>query len=350
MSAQSTSTIPKKYRAAVVSSAKAAFELKELDIPELKSNQVLVKVEACGLCHSDAFVKEGGYPAVTYPRVPGHEVAGVVAAVGSSLTLFKPGNRVGRGWHGGHCFTCQSCRKGDFAMCVSHQVTGINQDGGYAEYMICSWESLAFLPDNLPFEEAGPLLCAGVTVFNSLRNCKVMQPAVVAVHGIGGLGHLAIQFAARFGYTVVAISTSADKAELAKQLGANIYIDTSKQNAVEELNKLGGAKVIMATVYDSKATAPLVNALATDGVLLTLGLDPTSPLPVYAGSLIGHRSAVKGWFSGMAMDGEECCKFAADHKVKCMVQTFPLDKVQEAYELMLTAKAKFRVVVIPGKK
>jgi propanol-preferring alcohol dehydrogenase len=344
-----SSAIPTSYKAVQVEGPKKGLKFITVQMRELKENEVLVKVEACGMCHSDAFVVDGGFPAVTYPRIPGHEVAGTVSKVGSGVKLFKAGDRVGRGWHGSHCFYCYECRKGDFSMCKNNVTTGITDDGGYAEYMIAPWESLAFIPDNVKFEDAGPLMCAGVTVFNGLRQQRIIAPANIVVQGIGGLGSLGIQFAARMGYTVIALSTSDDKKELATKLGAAHYINTKSQNAVEEINKLGGAKLILATAYDAKSAEALIPALGVDGVLLGIGVD-NNPISAYVGQLLPHRSSVRGWFSGGSIDSEDTLKFSAQNNIQPMVETYPLDKVEEAYKRMVSGKAKFRVVLLPSKK
>ena len=246
------------------------FELMERDIPEPGLGQVRVQVDACGICHSDVFVKEGHWPGLQYPRVPGHEIGGLVDAVGNNVTPWKKGQRVGVGWHGGHCFVCAQCRRGDFAMCVNRKVTGFDFDGGYAEYMIARAETLAAIPDELPAEEAGPFMCAGVTVYNALRNSGARGGDVVAIHGIGGLGHLGVQYARQMGFETVAIGRGKDKAPLAQKLGAHHYIDTNAGDAAAELQKHGGARVILATAPNAKAISALVDGLSPSGNCLSL--------------------------------------------------------------------------------
>lgn len=339
--------LPSTYRAAVIPAAGSKFEIRSLPLPTPGPGEVLVQVKACGSCHSDSFTV-GGTPLfqINYPRVPGHEVAGLVAAVGPGVKRWKVGDRVGRGWHGDHCFECNPCLHGDFLSCQLHAITGITRDGGFAEYMIAPWQSLASIPDNSPFEEAGPLLCAGLTVFNSIRHQHLFPGALVAVQGIGGLGHLAVQFAAANGYKVVAISTSQSKKELALKLGAHIYLDTSTQNVVQELNKLGGAQLIVATAYSSKAQSDLVPGLATGGTLLVLGAG-SEPLQAHPGLLIGKQAKIAGWASGSPIDAEETMQFADFKKVKTQVEVFPLDQAQKAYDRMMSNDARFRVVVKP---
>jgi len=320
------------------------FELVERDIPEPGRRQVRVKVEACGICHSDMLVKEGLWPGLQYPRVPGHEVAGRVDAVGREVTAWKPGQRVGVGWHGGHCFTCEQCRRGDFAMCTNRKVTGIDFDGGYAEYMIAQEEALAAIPEELPAEEAGPFMCAGVTVFNALRNSGAQGGDVVAVHGIGGLGHLGIQYARQMGFETVALGRGKDKEALARKLGAHHYIDSGSADAATELQKLGGARVILATAPNAKAISDLVGGLSVDGTLLVPAA-PAEPLTVSVLPLIMGRRSVAGWYSGTARDSQDTLKFSAMSGVHPMIEKFPLTRVAEAFEQMHSGKARFRVVL-----
>jgi alcohol dehydrogenase/propanol-preferring alcohol dehydrogenase len=334
----------KKMKAAQISKPGADFELVERDIPEPGVGQVRVKVEACGICHSDFVVKEGLWPGLQYPRVPGHEVAGRIDAVGSNVTQWKTGQRVGVGWHGGHDFVCEQCRRGDFAMCVNRKVTGIDFDGGYAEYMIAPAEAVAAIPDELPAEEAGPFMCAGVTVYNALRNSGARGGDMVAVHGIGGLGHLGVQYARRMGFHTVALGRGKDKEPLAKNLGAHQYIDTDHGDVVAELQKLGGANVILATAPNSQAISTLVEGLAAGGKLV-MPAAPTEPLTINPMSLFLERRSVLGWYSGTAKDSQDTLEFSALTGVHPMIEKFPLSRAAEAYERMHSGKVRFRVVL-----
>ncbi len=333
-----------KMKAAQISKAGGDWELVERDVPEPGPGQVRVKVEACGICHSDALVKEGLWPGLQYPRVPGHEIAGRVDAVGANVTSWAVGQRVGVGWHGGHCFVCEQCRRGDFAMCVNRKVTGIDFDGGYATHVMAPAAALAAIPDDLPAEEAGPFMCAGVTVFNALRNSGARAGEVVAVHGIGGLGHLGVQYARRMGFNTVAINRGKDKEELARQLGAHDYIDATAQDVVAELQKLGGASVILATAPNAQAISGLVDALAPSGKLLVPAAPP-EPLSINVFSLITKRSSVAGWYSGTAKDSQDTLEFSALSGVHPMIEKYPLDRVAEAYEQMHSGRVRFRVVL-----
>ena len=331
-------------KAAQIGQAGGKWELVDRDIPEPGAGQVRVKVEACGICHSDVLVKDGLWPGLQFPRVPGHEIAGRIDALGSGVTGWAKGQRVGVGWHGGHCFQCQQCRRGDFAMCINRKVTGVDFDGGYAEYMVAPAAALAAIPDELPAQEAGPFMCAGVTVFNALRNCGAQSGDVVAVHGIGGLGHLGVQYARQMGFLTVAVGRGKDKEPLARKLGAHRYIDSDAGDAVAELQKLGGARVILATAPNAKAISALVDGLSVDGKLLVPAA-PAEPLAVNVISLIMGRRSVAGWYSGTAMDSQETLKFSALSGVHPMTETFPLERVAEAYERMTSGKARFRVVL-----
>jgi D-arabinose 1-dehydrogenase-like Zn-dependent alcohol dehydrogenase len=336
-----------KMKAAQISKAGGDWEIVERNIPEPGPGQVRVKVEACGICHSDAVVKDGIWPGLQYPRVPGHEIAGRVDAVGANVTSWAVGQRVGVGWHGGHCFVCEQCRRGDFAMCVNRKVTGIDFDGGYATHVIVPAAVLAAIPDDLPATEAGPFMCAGVTVFNALRNSGARAGEVVAVHGIGGLGHLGVQYARRMGFETVAINRGKDKEELARQLGAHHYIDATAQDPVAELQKLGGANVILATAPNAAAISALVDGLAPSGKLLVPAA-PAEPLMINVFSLIMKRSSVAGWYSGTAMDSQDTMEFSALSGVHPMIEKYPLDRVAEAYERMHSGKVRFRVVLTMG--
>src|ERR1700674_1199936 len=323
------------------------FELVERNIPDPARNQVRIKVEACGICHSDALVKEGYWPGIQYPRVPGHEIAGRIDAVGADVTNWKPGQRVGVGWHGGHDFTCNACRRGDFINCQNEKVTAISHDGGYQEYMVTPAEAVAAIPDDLPAAEAAPLLCAGITVFNALRNSGARGGDLVAVHGIGGLGHLGIQYARQMGFRTVAVGRGKDKQALARKLGAHEYVDPAAGPPAEALQKLGGARVILATAPDSKSISALVDGLAGNGKLLVVGAGFES-LTVTPLQLIGGRKAIQGWPSGTAKDSEDTLRFSALSGVRPMIERYPLEKAAEAYEQMISGRARFRVVLTMG--
>ena len=331
-------------KAVQISKPGGDWELVERVIPEPHAGQVRVKVEACGICHSDVFVKEGLWPGLAYPRVPGHEIAGHIDAVGDNVRAWRQGQRVGVGWHGGHCFVCAQCRRGDFAMCVHRKVTGFDFDGGYAEYMIAGAETLAALPEALPAEEAGPFMCAGVTVYNALRHAGARAGEVVAVHGIGGLGHLGVQYARQMGFETVAINRGNDKESLARQLGAHHYIDASAHDAVTELQKLGGARVILATAPNAPAIAALIDGLSPSGTLLVPAA-PAEPLTLSVMSLISGRRSVAGWYSGTARDAQETLEFSVLSAVHPMIEQYPLGRVVEAYEQMHSGRARFRVVL-----
>jgi alcohol dehydrogenase/propanol-preferring alcohol dehydrogenase len=334
----------KKMKAAQIGKPGGDFELVERDIPEPGAGQLRVKVDACGICHSDALVKEGLWPGIQYPRVPGHEVGGRVDAVGDRVTTWKKGQRVGIGWHGGHCFVCEQCRRGDFAMCVNRKITGIDFDGGYADYIIAPAEAVAAIPDEMPAEEAGPFMCAGVTVYNALRNSGARAGDVVAVHGIGGLGHLGIQYARQMGFRTVALGRGKDKEALAKKLGAHSYIDSGTGDAVAELQKLGGARVILATAPDANAISALLDGLSPNGNLLVPAA-PNDPLSVNMFSMISGRRSVSGCYSGTARDSQDTLEFSRLTGVHPMIEKYPLSQVREAYEQMRTGKVRFRVVL-----
>jgi D-arabinose 1-dehydrogenase-like Zn-dependent alcohol dehydrogenase len=333
-----------KMKVAQISKAGGDWELVERDLPEPGSNQVRVKVEACGICHSDVLVKDGVWPGLQFPRVPGHEIAGRIDSVGANVTAWTKGQRVGVGWHGGHCFVCDPCRRGDFAMCVNRKVTGVDFDGGYGEYMIAPASAVAAIPDDLPAEEAGPFMCAGVTVFNALRHSGARGGDLVAVHGIGGLGHLGIQYARQMGFHTVAINRGNDKEPLAKKLGAHHYIDATASDVSAELQKLGGAAVILATAPNAQAISPLVDGLSPDGKLLVPAA-PAEPLTINMFSLIMRRSSVAGWYSGTAKDSQETMEFSALAGVHPMIEKYPLERVAEAYQQMHSGKVRFRVVL-----
>src|SRR5438309_2709996 len=333
-----------KMKAAQISKPGGDFELVERDIPEPGPGQVRVKVEACGICHSDVLVKDGLWPGLQYPRVPGHEIAGRIDALGTDVNAWKKGQRVGVGWHGGHDFVCDQCRRGDFAMCVNRKVTGIDFDGGYAEYMIAPAEALAAIPDELPAEEVGPFMCAGVTVYNALRNSGARGGDVVAVHGIGGLGHLGVQYARQMGFETVALGRGKDKEPLAKKLGAHHYIDSDAGDATAELQKLGGARVILATAPNAKGISALVDGLSVNGNLLVPAA-PSEPLSISVMPLIMGRRSVSGCYSGTARDSQDTLEFSASSGVHPMIEKFPLNRAAEAYEQMHSGKVRFRVVL-----
>lgn len=335
-----------RMKAVQVAKPNAALEVVERDVPEPKPRHVRIKVQACGICHSDVFTVEGLIPGIEYPRVPGHEVVGVIDAAGADVPDWKKGMRVGVGWHGGHCGHCSSCRRGDFITCVRGQVPGIAYDGGYAEYMIAPFEALASIPDDLKAEDAAPLLCAGITTFNALRHSGARAGDVVAILGIGGLGHLGVQFAAKMGFKTIAIARGADKGPLAKKLGAHVYIDSTAQNAAEELTKLGGAKVILATVTDAKTMSSVVAGLAIDGKLVVVGASGDS-IEVPPLLLIGGRRSIAGWPSGTASDSEDTLRFSALSNVRPMIETYSLATAAEGYQRMMSGKARFRVVLTP---
>ncbi|MEK6303441.1 MAG: alcohol dehydrogenase [Acidobacteriota bacterium] len=338
-----------KMRVVQVSQPNGPFELVQREIPEPAAGWVRIKVEACGICHSDSLTKEGSIPGIQYPRVPGHEVAGIIDAVGAGVVGWTEGRRVGVGWHGGYCGTCEPCRRGDFFACQWGQITGITYDGGYADYMVAHSSALALLPEELSAVEAGPLVCAGVTTFNSLRNSGARPNDVVAVLGLGGLGHLGVQFAAKMGFNTVAIARGSDKEPLARQLGAHHYIDSQAQDVAAELSRMGGAKVILATVTNAEAMSSALGGLAVKGKLLVLGAPP-EPLEVPAYSLISGCRSVAGWYSGTSIDSQDALSFSTLTGVRAMTEVYPLERAAEAYERMMSGKARFRVVLATGQE
>jgi D-arabinose 1-dehydrogenase-like Zn-dependent alcohol dehydrogenase len=321
----------KTMRAVQISRPNGPFEIVEREIPKPGHGSVRVKIQACGICHSDSFTVEGTFPGIQYPRVPGHEVAGVIDEVGPGVINWTVGQKVGIGWNGGYCGHCLSCRRGDFNTCQNAQVSGISYDGGYAEYMIAPVNALAMVPQELSPIEVGPLMCAGITTFNSLRNSGARAGELVAILGIGGLGHLAIQFAAKMGFHTVAIARGKDKEVLAKQLGAHQYIDSKGEDPAKKLAQLGGAKVILATVTNAKAMDAVIGGLGINGKLLIVGA-PIEPLQVTATTLIRKRLSIAGWPSGTAMDSQDTLAFCALAGVRSMNQIFPLERAAEAYE------------------
>ena len=320
------------------------FEVVERAIPKPGAGQVRVKVQACGVCHSDSFTKEGLWPGIQYPRVPGHEIVGVIDELGAGVSVWKKGQRVGVGWHGGHDNTCRQCRRGDFKNCENLQVPGISYDGGYAQYMVAPADALVAMPDTLADVEAAPLLCAGITTFDALRRSTAVPGDLVAVQGVGGLGHLAIQFANKCGYKVVAIGRGADTGPLALKLGANVYVDTESTNAVEALQKMGGAQVILATAPSSKAMSELINGLGPNGELIVIGvsLDPIEVTPV---QLIVGSKRVQGYASGAPADADDTLRFSELTGVRPMVETFSLENASQAYERMMSGTVRFRAVL-----
>jgi D-arabinose 1-dehydrogenase-like Zn-dependent alcohol dehydrogenase len=332
-----------KMRAVQVSRPKGPFEIVERDIPEPGPGSVRIKVQACGVCHSDSLTKEG-FPMIQYPRVPGHEVVGVVDAVGSGVSRLTTGLRVGVGWNGGYCGYCDACRRGNFFACQSFTaITGVTYDGGYAEYMVARAEAVALVPAELAPAEAAPLMCAGLTTFNCLRNSGARPGDLVAVLGLGGLGHLGVQFAAKAGYRTVAIARGQDKEALARQLGAWHYIDSQAQDPAKELSKLGGAKVILATVTNGEAMAATVGGLGANGKLMIIGAPPS--LTVVPFHLISSCGSLNGWYSGTSIDSQDTLGFSVLTGVRSMNEAFPLDRVDEAYERMMSGKARFRAVL-----
>ena len=334
-------------RSVQVSKPRAPFEIVERDIPEPGVRQVRIKVQACGICHSDSLTKEGLFPGIEYPRVPGHEIAGVIDAVGRDVIEWKAGQRAAVGWHGGHCGHCESCRRGDFITCSYAQIPGISYDGGYADYMIAPTEALAIIPDELSATEAAPLMCAGITTYNALRNSGARVGDIVAILGIGGLGHLGVQFAAKMGFRTIAIARGKDEEELVKKLGARLYIDNRSQNAVKELNKLGGAKVILATVPSGKAMSEILGGLAVNGKLVIIGASD-QPIEVPPFLFIQGRRSLVGWPSGTSIDSQDTLSFSVLSGVRSMNEVFPLERAAEAYELMMNGKARFRCVLTTG--
>ena len=331
-------------KVAQISKPGADFEIVEREIPKPGAGQVRIKVQACGICHSDVLTKDGLVPGIQYPRVPGHEVAGVIDEVGSGVSEWKMGQRVGVGWHGGQDGTCLSCRRGDFRNCRNLKIPGISYDGGYQQYMVAPVEALVAIPDTLSAVEAAPLLCAGITTFNALRHSGALPGDLVAVQGIGGLGHLGVQFASKFGYKVAAIGRGSENAALAKKLGASVYIDSKATKAAEELQKLGGAQVILATAPSSKAMSELIDGLGPNGKLMVIGatFDPIEVTPV---QLIFGSRTIQGWAAGTPTDSEDTLRFAELTGVRPMIETYPLEKAAEAYARMLSGNATFRVVL-----
>ena len=333
-------------RAAVVPEAGGEFEMVEREVPDPGPNEVRVAVEACGICHSDAFVKEGTFPGVSYPRVPGHEIAGRIDAVGDDVSAWEAGERVGAGWHGGHCFTCEPCRRGQFLQCENAEVTGLTFDGGYAEYATVPAEALAAIPDDLDAVDAAPLLCAGVTTYNALRNSDAQPGDLVAVVGVGGLGHLGVQYAHAAGYETVAISRSPDKEPLARELGADHFVNAADTDPAARLQELGGASVVLSTAPASDAIESVVGGLGIGGSVVAVGV-PGEPVSVNVQELVGSLGAVEGWGSGHARDSQDTLEFSALREITPEVETYGLEEVDAAYDRMIDNEARFRVVLEP---
>jgi D-arabinose 1-dehydrogenase-like Zn-dependent alcohol dehydrogenase len=331
-------------KVAQIPKAGGDFQIVEREIPKLGAGEVRIKVQACGVCHSDVLTKEGLWPGIQYPRVPGHEVAGIIDEVDAGVSEWKKGQRVGVGWHGGHDGTCLPCRRGDFGNCQNLKIAGISYDGGYQQYMLAPVEALTAIPETLSDAEAAPLLCAGITTFNALRHSGAFPGDLVAVQGIGGLGHLGIQFANKFGYKVAAIGRGSENAALAQKLGASVYIDSKSTNAAEALQKLGGARVILATAPNSKAMSELINGLGPNGKLMVVGatFDPIEVTPI---QLISGSRTIQGWNSGTPADSEDTLRFAELTGVRPLIETYPLEKAAEAYARMMSGNAQFRVVL-----
>jgi D-arabinose 1-dehydrogenase-like Zn-dependent alcohol dehydrogenase len=332
-----------KMKAVQVPKPGTDFEIVEREIPEPGPGQVRIRVQACGVCHSDVITKEGIFP-ISYPRVPGHEVAGVIDALGTGVQAWKKGQRVGVGWHGGQDGTCLACRRGDFVNCVNVQICGVSYDGGYQEFMVAPVEALAHMPESFDAAEAAPLMCAGITTFNALRHSGALPSDLVAVQGIGGLGHLGVQFARKFGYRVAAIGRGPDNAALAKKLGADIYVDSAVVDPAAELQKLGGASAILATAPSGKSMSALISGLGANGTLMVVGA-PSDPIEVAAAQLIFGRKRIHGWSAGIPTDSEDTLRFAEMTGVRAMIEKYPLEKAAEAYARMMSGKAEFRVVL-----
>ena len=331
-------------KVAQVAKPGADFEIVEREIPTPGAGHVRIKVQACGVCHSDVLTKDGLWPGIQYPRVPGHEVAGIIDEVGAGVSEWSKGQRVGVGWHGGYDGTCRECLRGDFRNCRNVKTCGISYDGGYQQYMVAPAEAVVAIPESLSDVDAAPLLCAGITTYNALRHSGTLPGDLVAVLGIGGLGHLGIQFANKFGYKVVAIGRGSENASLAKKLGASVYIDSQSTNAAEALQKLGGAQVILATAPSSKAMSELIDGLGPNGKLMVIGAT-FDPIEVTLIQLISGSKTIQGWVAGTPADSEDTLRFAELSGVRPMIETYPLEKAAEAYALMMSGKAQFRVVL-----
>lgn len=330
-------------KAVQVSHAGGAFELVERALPEPEAGQVRLKVAACGICHSDQMVKDGVAP-VVYPRIPGHEVIGTIDLPGEGVHPWRVGQRVGVGWHGGHCFVCPACRRGDFINCVNERIAGLSYDGGYAEYMIAPQEALALVPEELETTEAAPLMCAGLTTFNALRHSVAQAGDLVAVQGLGGLGHLGLQFANRLGFRTVAVSRGKDKEQLARELGADEYIDAATQNPAQALQAMGGARVVLTTAPSGQALASILGGIGRNGQLLVVAAPPDAS-EFYLASLIEGNRSIQGWASGTAIDAEDTLRFSALRQVRPKIEVLPLERASEGYERIISNRARFRVVL-----
>lgn len=317
------------------------------EVPPLGPGQVLVRIQACGVCHSDSVTVEGVFPWITYPRVPGHEIVGTIESVGDGAPQWRPGQRVGIGWFGGHCGRCEPCRRGDMVACQNPLIPGLTYDGGYADYIVAPAEALAAIPDSLKSADAAPLLCAGITTFNSLRNSGAKPPDTVAVLGIGGLGHLGVQYAAKMGFNTVAIARGADKEKFAHDLGARHYIDSTTTDVAAALQKLGGARVILATVTEADAMSAAIGGLGYAGRFVVLGV-PLEPIQAAVSGLVRQRQSIQGWPSGTSIDSEDTLKFSDMMGIAALIEKYPLDRAQEAYDRMMSGKARFRVVLETG--
>jgi len=331
-------------RAAQLSRPGGPLEIVNLEIPQPGPGQIRLRVDACGICHGDALALAGRWPGFQYPRTPGHEVAGVIDAIGDGVERWKVGQRAGVGWHGGHCTHCLPCRRGTFNRCEQLKVPGLVYDGGYSEYMITPAQGLAAIPDTLTSQEAAPLLCAGLTTFNSLRRTGALAGDLVAVQGLGGLGHLGVQFASKMGFETVAVGRGRDKEQEMRAFGAHHYIDAEAEKPAEALQKLGGAKTILATGFDSKAMAALVDGLGVDGTLITIGAD-MNPMEVSPLQLISKTRSMRGWSSGVSADSEDTLRFCAITGVRPRIETFPLAQAPAAFGRMMSGKARYRVVL-----
>jgi D-arabinose 1-dehydrogenase-like Zn-dependent alcohol dehydrogenase len=336
-----------KMKAVQIPKANGAFELVERERPEPESGQVRIKVQACGVCHSDSWAKEGSFPGVHYPLIPGHEIAGIIDAVGPGVNTWKTGQRVGVGWYGGHCGECESCRRGDFITCQNLRITGINCDGGYAEYTVATTQALARIPDEFSPEHAAPIMCAGVTTYNALRNSGARAGDLVGILGLGGLGHLGVQFARKMGFQTVAITRGREKEASARELGAHYFFASTSDNVAAELTRLGGAQVLLATAVNAKAMSAVIDGLDINGRLVVVG-SSADPIAVLPQQLIRERRSVRGWPSGSAIDSQDALAFSALTGVRPVIETMPLERAAEAYERMMNGKARFRMVLIPG--
>jgi D-arabinose 1-dehydrogenase-like Zn-dependent alcohol dehydrogenase len=344
MSTTTIQTASQTMKAVQVSQKGGSFELVEKAIPQPGPSQVRIKVEACGICHSDVVSKLGIWPGISYPRIPGHEIAGRIDAIGAGVTPWTSGQRVGVGWHGGHCFTCEPCRRGEFILCKNQKITGIHQDGGYAEYVVVPAEAVAKIPEGLSAEEAAPLMCAGITVFNALRNSGARAGDRVAVQGIGGLGHLAVQYAHKMGFDTIAIGRGKDKEALARQLGARQYVDSTQKDWAAAFQPQG-VRVALATAPDAQSIGELFGTLGDNGKVVMVGA-PAAPLNFHSTAMIGRRQSLAAWASGVAPDSEDAMRFALQTGVRPMIETFPLAQANEAFEKMMSGKVRFRAVLV----